>query len=103
MRAHKPKERAMIRSRLFAALALAAGAVPLGAQSPQAGERFWPQWRGPLNSGAAPHARPPVEWSETKNVRWKAALPGRGSSTPIVWGDLVFVTTAVPSDKPLKP
>jgi outer membrane protein assembly factor BamB len=93
----------MIRGRLFVALTLAAAALPLGAQAPQAGERFWPQWRGPLASGAAPHARPPIEWSETKNVRWKTALPGRGSSTPIVWGDLVFVTTALPIDKPLKP
>ena len=66
-------------------------------------ERYWPQWRGPLASGVAPQARPPVEWSETKNVRWKVEVPGRGSSSPIVWGDLVIVTTAVPIDKPLQP
>ena len=58
--------------------------------------RFWPQWRGPLGTGVAPHAKPPVEWSETKNVRWKTALPGKGHSTPIVWGDRVFITTAAP-------
>lgn len=56
----------------------------------------WPQWRGPLSTGVAPHATPPVEWSEEKNVRWKTALPGKGHSTPVVWGDRVFVTTAVP-------
>jgi outer membrane protein assembly factor BamB len=63
-------------------------------------ERFWPQWRGPLATGVGPRARPPVEWSETRNVRWKVEVPG-GSSSPVVWGDLVFVTAATPSDKPV--
>jgi outer membrane protein assembly factor BamB len=56
----------------------------------------WPQWRGPLATGVAPQADPPVEWSETKNIRWKIELPGKGHSTPAVWGNRVFVTTAVP-------
>ncbi len=55
----------------------------------------WPQWRGPLGSGAAPHADPPVRWSEGENVRWKTRLPGLGHSTPIVWGERIFLTTAV--------
>ena len=59
-------------------------------------DHFWPQWRGPRGTGVAPHADPPVRWSETKNIRWKIPLPGKGHSTPIVWGDRVFVTTAVP-------
>ena len=59
----------------------------------------WPQWRGPLASGEAPGATPPVEWSETKNVKWKVRIPGNGSSTPIVLGDKVFLTTAVPTGK----
>ena len=42
------------------------------------------------------HANPPVEWSETKNVRWKVEIPGRGSSSPVVWGDRIFLLTAVP-------
>ena len=50
----------------------------------------WPQWRGPLATGVAPDANPPLEWSETKNVKWKIAIPGRGTSTPIIWGDRVF-------------
>jgi outer membrane protein assembly factor BamB len=41
-------------------------------------------------------ADPPVEWSESKNIRWKIDLPGRGSATPVVWGDRLFVLTAVP-------
>lgn len=58
--------------------------------------RQWPQWRGPLGTGVAPHADPPVEWSEDKNIRWKVPLPGKGHSTPIVWGARIFVTAAVP-------
>ena len=60
---------------------------------------YWPSWRGPLSTGSAPNAEPPVEWSEIKNIRWKIGLPGRGHSTPIVWDDRVFLTTAVPSHK----
>jgi len=56
----------------------------------------WPQWRGPLASGVAPRGDPPVEWSEGRNIRWKLAIPGKGHSTPIIWGDHLFVTTAIP-------
>lgn len=58
---------------------------------------YWPQWRGPEANGVAPDGDPPVEWSEDKNVKWKVQLPGKGSSTPIVWGNSVFVTAAVPT------
>ncbi len=55
----------------------------------------WLQWRGPTGNGIAEaSARPPLEWSETNNVRWKALIPGRGLSSPVVVGDLVMVTTA---------
>jgi outer membrane protein assembly factor BamB len=64
-----------------------------------AGAGYWPQWRGPLATGVAPHARPPLEWSETKNVRWKIEIPGKGSATPVVWGDRLYVLTAVPREK----
>jgi outer membrane protein assembly factor BamB len=63
----------------------------------------WPQWRGPLGTGEAPQATPPVEWSEDENIRWKLALPGKGHSTPVVWEHRVFVTTAVPAGEPLPP
>ena len=59
----------------------------------------WPQWRGPNASGAAQDADPPIEWSETENVRWKTKLPGIGSSTPIILGDRVYVSTAVSTDR----
>lgn len=56
----------------------------------------WPQWRGPLGTGEAPTADPPTEWSEDKNVRWKTPLPGLGHSTPVLWDDRLFITTAIP-------
>jgi hypothetical protein len=62
-----------------------------------AAERFWPQWRGPYATGVSKYGDPPTEWSETKNVRWKVEIPGRGSASPIVWGDRVFVLSAVPA------
>jgi outer membrane protein assembly factor BamB len=61
-------------------------------------DRYWPQWRGPLLTGVAPGGDPPVEWSESKNVKWKAAIPGNGSATPVIWGDTIVVLTAVPAD-----
>jgi outer membrane protein assembly factor BamB len=64
--------------------------------------RHWPQWRGPLATGFAPHADPPLEWSETKNIRWKIELPGKGHSSPVVWGDRIFVTVAVPYGEALQ-
>ena len=59
----------------------------------------WPHWRGPTGNGISPDAKPPVEWSDTKNVKWKVALGGLGSSTPIVLGDRIYVTTAVDTGK----
>ncbi len=63
---------------------------------PDARVHQWPQWRGPLATGVAPHGDPPTEWDEKKNVKWKIALPGLGHSSPVVWGDRVYVTSAVP-------
>src|SRR5687767_1916939 len=57
----------------------------------------WPQFRGPAASGISPTAGP-VEWDvkTSKNVRWKTAVPGLGHASPVVWGDRIFLTTAVP-------
>jgi len=63
----------------------------------------WAQWRGPLATGVAPNADPPIVWSEEKNVRWKVELPGNGHSTPIIWGDRIFLTTAIPHGERLQP
>jgi outer membrane protein assembly factor BamB len=59
----------------------------------------WPQWRGPFFNGVA-RGDAPTTWSDTTNVRWKATIPGRGYSTPVIWGDRIFLTTAVPTGKP---
>ena len=55
----------------------------------------WPQFRGPKGTGAVPAADIPLEWSATKNLAWKAALPGQGWSQPVVVGGTVYVTAAV--------
>ncbi len=87
-------------------LTLATSLVTLGAQ---AGDRIpghldnWHQWRGPEANGTAPRGNPPVTWDEKTNVKWKASLPGRGSATPIVWGDQVFVLTAVETQRTADP
>ena len=60
-------------------------------------ERNWPQWRGPYATGVSRQADPPFEWSETKNIKWKVEIPGRGSATPIVWEDRIFLLSAVPA------
>ena len=57
----------------------------------------WPRWRGPNENGVA-KGTAPIEWSDTKNIVWKANIPGRGHSSPVLWGDLVFLTTAVPAN-----
>lgn len=62
-------------------------------------QNYWPQWRGPLCSGVAPLATPPLEWSETNHVKWKTLIPGEGDCTPVVWGNQVFVLTAIPTGK----
>ena len=59
----------------------------------------WPTWRGPLFSGEAVKGSPPTIWSETKNVKWKIPIPGKGLSTPVIWGDQIFITSAVSLDK----
>jgi outer membrane protein assembly factor BamB len=89
----------MVAAGTLAAPGPAVSSDPVGGSA----DREWPQWRGPLGTGVAPHADPPVEWSEDRNVRWKVELPGRGHSTPIVWGDRIFLTAAVPHGEALKP
>jgi outer membrane protein assembly factor BamB len=62
----------------------------------------WPSFRGPDGTGVADGQDPPITWDGTKdkNVRWKTPIPGLGHSCPVVWGDRVFVTTAISSGQP---
>lgn len=56
----------------------------------------WPRWRGPFDNGVA-RSDAPLTWSDTENIGWKTAIPGLGNSSPVVWGDRLFLTTAVPT------
>jgi outer membrane protein assembly factor BamB len=73
-----------------------------GAESPEGvkgASAQWHQWRGPTGQGHSADARVPLTWSERENLLWKTPLPGRGNSSPIVWGDRVFLTAASPDGK----
>ena len=73
---------------------IAAAAVGMAATgSSLAGN--WPQWRGPDGSGISNEKNLPAEWNTTKNIKWKTAIDGRGHSSPIVWDNKIFVTTAI--------
>ena len=58
------------------------------------GAKYWPQWRGPSAQGHVAEAKYTDTWSATSGVQWKVTVPGRGNSSPVVWGDRVFLTTA---------
>ncbi|MBN1290639.1 MAG: PQQ-binding-like beta-propeller repeat protein [Candidatus Latescibacteria bacterium] len=62
-------------------------------------ENYWPQWRGPLVTGEAPHGNPPIQWDENTNIRWKTPVNGLSHATPVVWGNRIFILTTVPADK----
>ena len=72
---------------------LMCGPSVLSAQLPES----WPQFRGPGARGVASGPNLPDRWSATENVAWKTDVPGRGWSSPVVWGQRVFLTTAVNS------
>src|SRR5574339_374520 len=82
---------------LFVTLFVTPAFVAAAAPKP---EETWPGFRGHAMSGIAPGAAPET-WSATENVRWKIAVPGQGWSSPIVWGDTVFITSGI-SGKPFK-
>ncbi len=59
----------------------------------------WPMWRGPLGDGHSTESGVPIRWSNTENVAWKVAIAGKGHSSPIVWGNRVFLTTAIEGER----
>jgi outer membrane protein assembly factor BamB len=84
-------------------LLTALASAPAAAQSPAGvrmvpppndGERFWSRWRGPSGQGVVDGSGYVDTWSETTNVRWRTPVPGSGHSSPIVWGDQIFMTTS---------
>lgn len=62
---------------------------------------YWNQFRGALTNGYAPSDNLPLEWSEEKNVAWKTPIHGKAWSSPVVWGDQIWMTTATPDGKEL--
>ena len=79
---------------LTIAVAIAQATIADDLRDPAA---HWPNWRGPYYSGAA-DGNPPIEWSADKNIRWQVEIPGYGHATPIVWGDRIYVQTAIEMD-----
>jgi outer membrane protein assembly factor BamB len=77
-------------------MALVAGWLLLAGLTASPVRADWPHWRGDGGNGVSLTAKPPVEFGPERNLRWKTELPGRGSSSPVVVGERVFVTTAVP-------
>src|SRR5450631_1655178 len=80
--------------RIVSALILAfiGGSSVLAADAPDA----WPHWRGPEFNGVA-RGDAPLTWSDKDHIAWKVAVPGKGHSSPVLWGDRIFLTTAVPT------
>jgi len=62
-------------------------------------EKEWPRWRGPTGQGTTTETGLPLRWSPTEHVAWKVEIPGRGNSSPVIWGDRIFLTTAFDKGK----
>lgn len=73
-------------------LALIVITAPLSAEN-------WPGWRGPRGDGTSQEKNVPVHWSETKNITWKVKVPGIGHSSPVVYGDRIFVTSCLKKEQ----
>jgi outer membrane protein assembly factor BamB len=84
----------LLRFLAFALLMFLVCLAPASASSPQ----HWPQFRGTGSLGVAEDPKLPDKWSTTENVAWKIEVPGVGWSSPIVWGDRIFVTSVINSD-----
>ena len=70
---------------------------PVLASQPRA--ENWPAWRGPRGDGTSLETNLPARWNSTENIVWKTAVPGVGHSSPIVWGDRIFMATAFPENE----
>lgn len=88
-----------MRLTLLLAIVFILPAAGLAADFEQEKLQNWHQWRGPLANGFAPNADPPKTWGAESNIKWKAAVPGQGESTPVVWNNQIFITTAIETDR----
>lgn len=84
------------------AILLAAFVIALTAVAPYtlnaAPKHNWAQWRGPDGNGISVETNLPAEWSDSKNIKWKTPIPGRGHSSPVVWDNKIFLTTDIEGD-----
>lgn len=83
------------------------GCVLAAAGAGVAADENWPQWRGPGGQGISTETQVPLDWQPDRNIVWKTALPGSGHSSPVVWGDRIFLTAAIegpviPGAKPVE-
>src|SRR5450759_3871327 len=85
----------MKRIRTGLILSLLIGACTLAADAPDA----WPRWRGPEFNGVA-RGDAPLTWSDKDHIAWKVQVPGKGHSSPVIWGDRIFLTTALTTAVP---
>ena len=90
-----------MRSRAFVFIcAISWSGVLVAGDDPHVGS--WPSFRGPAHTGVAPGADPPVQWSESSNVRWKVKLEGTGHASPVVWGNRIYVMSAVKTEREIE-
>src|SRR5213594_2111030 len=86
--------------RSYKVFALIAAAVSgLAYYSPSAATQDWPRFRGPNGTGISHDTRVPVEWNEKGGILWKSAIPGSGNSSPVIWGDRIFLQSALTDGK----
>lgn len=84
-----------MRSRILLGVVLAAAILSISPASKSAEKgAWWPQWRGPDLNGISAETNLPVKWGPEENVAWKLEMPGRSGSTPVIWKDQIFLTTA---------
>jgi outer membrane protein assembly factor BamB len=92
---HVPRALGVIAATLAVRVVLTAAPEPVAMIGIDGeGARYWPRWRGPSGQGYVTGTNYVDTWSPTVNLRWKTAVPGRGHSSPIVWNDAIFLTTA---------
>ena len=85
--------------KLLAVATSLAAIVALSGASPSNDEANWVGWRGPDGLGISNATSYPDEWGPGKNIAWRTPVPGRGHSSPIVWGDRLFLTTSIEGGK----
>ena len=82
-------------SRSAALSFLVVSVVSFGCLAAEPGPNSWPGWRGPVSAGSTASGSYASGWADGKNILWTAPLPGKGCSTPVVWGDSIFVTVPI--------